>query len=164
MEGVTVVPSRNITGGSPITWAPSLEGSPSRRTPKVHSDLLSSSLSGQSAPNPSQTLTGMEEGQADRESWLPSLCGPEPHVHSLSICLQRSMPPVHGRAWPMGGSSGGAQRTPSETARGRWGAATRDPEGVGLAGLALMVGCWPVQEAFSPTQACLSLQCLKGNL
>lgn len=95
MEGGTVVPSRIITGGSPITWAPSLEGSPSRRTPKVHSDLLSSSLSGQSAPNPSQTLTGMEEGQADRESWLPSLCGPEPRVHSLSICLQRSMPPVH---------------------------------------------------------------------
>lgn len=72
-------------GGNPITGAPSLEGSPSRRTKKVHSDLLSSSLSGQSAPKLSQALTGVEEDQVDRESWLPSLCGPEPRVHSLSI-------------------------------------------------------------------------------
>lgn len=51
----------------------------------MHSDLLSSSLSGQSAPKLNQALTGMEEDQANRESWLPSLCGPELRVHSLSL-------------------------------------------------------------------------------
>lgn len=70
-------------GGNPITGAPSLEGSPSRRTKKVHSDLLSSSLSGQSAPKLSQALTAWRRTRRTGKAGFP-LSVDQSHVYTLS--------------------------------------------------------------------------------
>lgn len=81
----TVVPSRIITGGSPITGAPSLEGSPSRRTQKVHSDLLSSSLRSE-CPQPEPDPHG-HRGGPGRQGKLASLSLDQSRLCTLSASI-----------------------------------------------------------------------------
>lgn len=80
VEGGHAVPSCFLTEGSPFTGARPLKAPRPEKPPKVHSDLLSSSLSCQSAANRSQpqtscamTCRGVQESQAGRETRLPSL-------------------------------------------------------------------------------------------
>ena len=103
VQGGHAVPSCFLTERSPFTGARPLKAPRQEEPQKVHSDPPSFSLSCQSAANLSQAQTscamtcrGAQESQAGRETRLPSLCGPEPWVLPLSICLQRSMSPVPG--------------------------------------------------------------------